>query len=296
MSKTGLKETLTLLTEATRVRVQQSSLVSNNKSQGIYCFIPLSTLSPGKFQPRRHFKKNTLQELAASIASDGVLQPLIVRSVAKDRYEIIAGERRWRASKLAGLEEVPVIIRQVSDACALAFGILENLQRDDLNPIDEADAYKRLIEEFSLTHEEVSKRVGKSRSVITNSLRLLKLPDEIKNALIEGKIQVGHAKSIHSLSGDMMIDIFHEICIKELSVRETEKLVRRSSERNASQINNQYKNTDRIRKLESELSSLYGLPVIIKCDKYGEGRAVISFDSLEEIEKIVACGSVVKRL
>jgi|TARA_R110002110_G_C13460973_1_gene718236 ParB family chromosome partitioning protein len=284
MSKSSLKDTLSLLVDASNVRVQTAPDEADIDPKGKYCFIPLISLIPGEFQPRRHFNKDALQELAASISKDGVLQPLIVRPAKEGKYEIIAGERRWRASKLAGLNEVPAIVREINDESALAFGILENLQRENLNPIEEAEAFQRLIEDFALTHEEVSLRVGKSRAVITNSLRLLKLPDKVRLELINGKIQVGHAKSMISLPEDKCIYVLNEILLKRLSVRQTEKMVQGLAIKKKVKLHHIYEDTDKVKYLERQIARIFGTATIIKCNKHGEGKAELSFDSIEEFE------------
>lgn len=188
--------------------------------------IPLENIVPGKYQTRKTFDQESLDELAQSIKSQGVIQPIIVRSV-DDRYEIIAGERRWRASRIAGLDTIPAIVKAIDDSTALAYTIVENLQREGLNAVDEALSFKRLKDEFELTHEQIGEWVGKSRTAVTNAFRLLNLPTQIQNKIIDGKIEAGHAKVLVSLNNDDQQLILNQIMEKKLSVREVELKVQK---------------------------------------------------------------------
>ena len=205
---------------------EQPSHETDDKSHEKLCHLPVDLIQRGKYQPRREMDPEALQELADSIKSQGIIQPLIVRSIG-DKYEIIAGERRWRAAKLAGLSEVPVIIRSIPDEAAIAIALIENIQRENLNPIEEAFALARLIEEFGMTHQQVAEAVGKSRTSVTNLLRLLALPEEIKNMLEAGLLEMGHARTLITLHESMQLDTARMIVDKQLSVRETENLIRR---------------------------------------------------------------------
>ncbi|MFO1259157.1 MAG: ParB/RepB/Spo0J family partition protein [Gammaproteobacteria bacterium] len=189
--------------------------------------IPLDLIEAGKYQPRRHFEEDELVELADSIMTHGVMQPILVRPTEDDRFELIAGERRWRASGLAHLKTIPAIVRNISDRDALALGLIENIQRSNLNPIEEGIAYKRLMDEFGMTHEKISETVGKSRASISNMLRLLKLPDCVQEALMDGRIQVGHGKALLGVPEEEIISTFEHAIQHQLTVRELEAYARR---------------------------------------------------------------------
>lgn len=212
------------------------------------------------------------------------MQPLIVRPNGKDIYEIIAGERRWRAAKMVGLNEVPVIIRTVDDESALAFAILENLQREELNPIEESCAFKQLIDEFLLTHEDISLKVGKSRVYITNSLRLLKLPENVQDSLSKGMIQVGHAKAIVSLEKDKLDEAFKQIVTRDLSVRDTESLVRRLQSSQKSKVNIQNISDYDLKQCEMEITKKFNLPCKIKQKHSGMISLEITSNDLKELK------------
>ena len=189
--------------------------------------LDVGNLQRGKFQPRDDIDPETLNELAASITSQGVIQPLVVRKVTYDKYEIIAGERRWHAAQIAGLDQVPVIIREIDDQVALAIGLIENIQRESLTPLEEAKALQQLIEDFNMTHEETSNVVGRSRSSVTNLIRLLQLSDDAKELLSQGKIEMGHARALLPLSKENQLLVANQVVAKSLSVRQTEELVKR---------------------------------------------------------------------
>ncbi len=248
--------------------------------------LPIYSLSPGEFQPRRHIDQAALEELAQSIRAQGLIQPLIVRAKANNRYEIIAGERRWRAAQLAGLETIPVVIRDISDQTAVAFGLIENIQRQDLNALEEAQAIQRLLQEFQLTHEAVAQAIGKSRSTITNLLRLLQLNDDVKNGLIEGRLEMGHAKALLTLTGEAQSECAQIVIQKNLSVRETEALVQRyldntPSKKPASQA---------VVALETEknLAEKIGAKVTIRHNAQGKGKIVIHYHNLDELTGILS--------
>lgn len=286
--RSSFKNTLSLLLNASHSKVSEMSVDPQMDRLGSYCFLSIDLIVPGKFQPRKIFNDNTLQELSDSIEKNGVLQPLIVRPFDNEKYEIIAGERRWRAAKLVGLNEIPVIIRKVDDESALAFAILENLQRDNLNPIEESYAFKRLIEEFSLTHEDISQKVGKSRVYITNSIRLLKLPEEIQDALSKGVMQVGHAKAIASLEEEKLHEAFKQVITRDLSVRETETLVKKLHSPQKSKETIRYINSQDLKQWEIEFTKKFNLSC--KLEQKFSGRIIleISANNLEElIDKII---------
>jgi ParB family chromosome partitioning protein len=253
--------------------------------------LPITTLKAGPFQPRTNFNEQYLQELAVSIKENGVISPIIIRSTDKG-YEIIAGERRWRASKLAGLKEVPVIIKNISDQKALEVSIVENVQRQDLTPIEEAEAIKRLMNEFNYSHENISTVLGKSRSHVTNLLRLLKLPSEVQEMLSKGEISMGHARSLVTLENPL--NIAKQIIKESLSVRQVEDLTRNLNPneaikpRSKKTANNNIVEVDEdLIELEQELTRNLGLKVSISYDAGITGKLSIDFNNLEQLDKII---------
>jgi len=253
--------------------------------------LPVDLIQRGKYQPRRNFDQDKLQELADSIASQGVIQPIVVRPVAENKYEIIAGERRWRAAQLAGLQEIPVVIQEVDDQAAMAMALIENIQRDDLNPLEEADALQRLLNEFGLTHQQIAQAVGKSRTAVTNYLRLLELVDDVKQMLQEGSLDMGHARALLGLQGNDQLKAAREVVEKGLSVRETEKLVRRLQgiEENKTEEKKpvaQQINPD-VARLQDNLSDKLGAKVQIKQSAGGKGQLLIAYNSLDELDGIL---------
>lgn len=206
---------------------QVSSVGNQSNSDHNLKMLSVNALQRGKFQPRDDIDPDTLNELANSITSQGVIQPLVVRKVTYDKYEIIAGERRWRAAEIAGLDEVPVIVREIDDQVALAIGLIENIQRESLTPLEEAKALQQLIEDFKMTHEEISQVVGRSRSAVSNLIRLLHLNESVKQLLGNGKIEMGHARALLSLKEDQQFDVANQVIQRSLSVRQTEDLVKR---------------------------------------------------------------------
>jgi ParB family chromosome partitioning protein len=261
------------------------ALIPTERAGYGYMLLSIEDMRPNSFQPRKDFDEEGIEELAASIQEKGIIQPLVVRK-SESGYEIIAGERRWRAAQKIGLTKVPVIIKDVSDREALELALVENLQREDLNPIEEATAYEQLIEDFGLTHDEISKRIGKDRSTITNQLRLLKLPDEVKQALIKGKITAGHARAILSLqSYSQSKEVLESIIRDKLSVRKTEKLVQKLSEQKE-QVIRLYDVDPYIQHLTDELKKTLGTQVKI-IDKDGKGKIEIEYYSKDELERLI---------
>ncbi len=252
--------------------------------------IAVDLIGRGRFQPRRHFDEDSLRELADSIAAQGVVQPVVVRPAAEPgRYELIAGERRWRAAQLAGLAEIPAVIRDVDDQAAMAMALIENIQRDDLNPLEEAQALHRLLEEFGLTHQEIARAVGKSRTTVTNLLRLLELEPGVKALLEEGALEMGHARALLALEGEAQLQAAREVARKGLSVRQTEALVRRlRSGETARPAAAPAEPDPDVRRLLQELGERLGAPVELKQERGGRGRLVIRYNSLEELEGILA--------
>ncbi len=258
--------------------------------------LPLGLLQPGIYQPRRDMHKETLEELAESIRSQGILSPISVRPVpgggSAQRYEIIAGERRWRAAQIAGLSEIPVIVRNVNDEQAAAIALIENLQREDLNTIEQAEGLRRLIEEFDLTHQEAGKAVGKSRAAVSNLIRLLDLAPEVLKLLASGELDMGHARALLALSGARsQAEAAREVVERGLSVRETEALVKRlQSGRggNTSSTSNQGGRLDPdIRRLQDDLGNRLGAKVAIQHSAKGRGKLIISYNSSDELEGIL---------
>lgn len=249
--------------------------------------LAIDKLMPGQYQPRRFFDESALEALANSIKSQGIIQPIVVRSVKGDsRFEILAGERRWRASQLAGLERIPVIFKEMSDQEALAVALIENIQREDLNPVETAIALKRLIEEFSLTHQEVGDVIGRSRSSITNTLRLLDLAPEVQALLSEGKLDMGHARALLSLPAKKQLVVAKQVVEHALTVRDTERLVKQQLSGNVKDVKKTEKDPDLL-SLERNLSEILGAMTEIKARKKGKGEVVIRYNSLDELDGIL---------
>jgi len=247
--------------------------------------LPIEYLKAGRYQPRKDFDPVRLQELADSIGAQGVMQPILVRRVEANRYEILAGERRWRAAQLAGLHEVPAIIREVSDQAALAIALIENLQREDLNPLEEAEALRRLHQEFSLTHQQIADSVAKSRTTVTNLLRLNDLHADVKTLVRNNDIEMGHARAILALPDAQQLDVAQKVVARGLNVRETEALVRHTLE--GKQVVEPEKKDPDVANLEKNLSQTLGVKVEIRHNKKGVGKLVISYDSLDQLEGVV---------
>lgn len=245
--------------------------------------VMVQNVFPGEYQPRTEFDPIALDELASSIKSQGIIQPLVVREVGIDRYEIIAGERRWRAAQMAGLQQVPVIISKISNEEALAFGLIENIQRKDLNPIDEAVALKRLIDEFGMTHEQVSKSVGKSRTSVSNTLRLLKLSSFAKNCLSKKQIEVGHAKSIITMSIEKQDKICQEIINNKYTVRDVEK-ISKTTESISKIKKGRHAETDN---WEKRIKHLLQMDVALNINETGSGKIIIKVKDAFQIEQFI---------
>ncbi len=249
--------------------------------------LPLDLIQRGKYQPRRDIDPVTLEELAQSIRSQGVMQPIVVRPIGSGRYEIIAGERRWRASQQAGLDQIPALVRDVSDEAAIAMALIENIQREDLNPIEEAVALQRLQQEFQLTQQQVAEAVGKSRVTISNLLRLIALPEEIKTLLSHGDLEMGHARALLGLPQEQQVEGARHVVARGLTVRQTEAMVRQwlnSSERSKEEP----KSDPDFQRLEQRLAERLGSPVQIKHGQRGKGQLVIRYSSLEELQGVLA--------
>lgn len=251
--------------------------------------LPVDLIQRGRYQPRRDFDPDSLRELADSIAAQGVVQPIVVRPVGEGRYEIIAGERRWRATQQAGLDEIPVVIRDVPDQTAMAMGLIENIQRDDLNPLEEAHALHRLLNEFELTHQQIAQAVGKSRTTVTNLLRLLELNEDVKKLIETGRIEMGHARALLGLKDQAQSDAARQVAQKGLSVRETERLVRRLQGQDQERPARKRAATEDpdVRRLQDDLCERLGAQVNIQQGAGGRGKLVIAYNSLDELEGIL---------
>lgn len=250
-------------------------------------YLPIGQLQAGRYQPRREFAQAALEELSHSIRKQGIINPIIIRAIEKNRYEIIAGERRWRAAQLAQLAEVPVLIKTISDETALALSLIENIQRQDLNPLEEADGIQRLISEFSMTHQQIAETLGRSRTSITNLLRLLSLAPEVKLLLQQGQLEMGHARALLSLEHALQIKAAEKVVKNKLSVRETEQLVQNGS----SLLQNNpvpIKINADVTLLERKLSDKLGAKVLFKQGLRGKGQLIIHYNSLEELDGILA--------
>ena len=265
-----------------------SAAVSDAAVDGELKNLPIEYLQRGKYQPRREMPAEGLEELAESIRSQGIMQPIVVRPIADNRYEIIAGERRWRASQLAGLESVPALIREVPDEAAAAMALIENLQREDLNPMEEALALVRLQQEFELTHAEIAGLVGKSRTTITNLLRLTGLRDDVQTLLENGDIEMGHGRALLGLPAEQQSSAAATVVSRGLSVRQTEALVRRLVDEAKSPAKSSPRIDPDIKQLQDSLSEKLGSPVQIQHGAKGRGKLTIKYSSLDELDRTLS--------
>lgn len=247
--------------------------------------VPIEFLQRGKYQPRKDMDPDKLKELADSIAAQGIIQPIVVRRIADDKYEIIAGERRWRAAQLAEQADVPVLIKDIDDRSVMAVALIENIQREDLNALEEAEALHRLLDEFELTHQQIAESVGKSRTTVTNLLRLLDLAGEVKTLLSRGQLEMGHARALLGLDEAKQIKIANKAVKQNLSVRAVEKLVRELHDEKPAAAPKKI-DPDTLR-LQRELSERTGAKVEINHQSNGKGKLVINYSSLEELEGII---------
>ncbi len=247
--------------------------------------LPLDVIAPGRYQPRSVFDEDKLNELADSIRSQGVVQPVVVRPVADGQYELIAGERRWRAAQLAGIDGIPAVIRDVPDEVSVAMALIENIQREDLNPLEEATALRRLIDDFQMTHQEAADAVGRSRAAVSNLLRLLELMQEVKDMVDLRLIEMGHARALLSLDDELQVQAAREVVHKRLSVRDTENLVRRLQQ---SKKKKGHRRVDPdILRLQNRLGEALGARVRIQHQASGKGKLVIAYNSADEFEGIL---------
>ncbi len=252
--------------------------------------LPVEQIQRGRYQPRRDFDADALRELADSIAVQGVIQPIVVRPVDGERYEIIAGERRWRATQQAGIADIPVVIREVDEPTAVAIGLIENIQRADLNPLEEAGALERLLGEFHLTHQQIAEAIGKSRTTVTNLLRLLELEPEVKAYVEQAQLEMGHARALLGLKGHQQSAAAKQVVAAGLSVRETERLVRRHQQAGDMAVAPQPrpKPDPDVRRLQEDLTDRLGARVQIQQGNRGAGKLVIAYNTLDELDGILA--------
>lgn len=253
--------------------------------------VAVDLIQRGKYQPRVNMHQESLEELADSIREQGVVQPIVIRPIGKDKYEIIAGERRWRAAQMAGLHQIPCVVRKVPDRAAIAMALIENIQRENLNPMEEARALQRLIDEFKMTHQQAAEAVGRSRTGVTNLLRLQELDERVKKLVEEGNIEMGHARSLLSLKADKQYAAAMEVIAKGLSVRETEHLVRGrndGSSKSSSSSSGSSKIDPDIRRLQDELSEKFGTEVQIQHSSSGKGKLLIKYNSSDELDGILS--------
>ncbi len=248
--------------------------------------LPVDLIQRGRYQPRSDMRNDSLEELADSIRAQGVVQPIVVRPIGDERYELIAGERRWRAAQLAGLHEVPAVIRDVPDDAAVAMALIENIQRENLNPLEEARALDRLVKEFGLTHQGAAEAVGRSRAAVSNLLRLLELEAEVKSLVEERALEMGHARALLGLGGAHQAEAARQVAARGMSVRETEKLVKRwlAGDRKKAAP----RQDPDIRRLEEELAGRLAARVQLRHGRSGKGRLVIEYNSTDELEGILA--------
>lgn len=271
-----------MLSKSTLQHAKESVAVDSD--QDTLKSLPLDLIHPGPYQPRSIFDKDRLEELAESIRHQGVIQPIVVRSKGDDGYELVAGERRWRAAQLAGIENIPAIVRKVPDEIAIAMALVENIQREDLNPIEEATALRRLVDEFQMTHQEAGEAVGRSRSAVSNLLRLLELSEEVRELVDARHLEMGHARALLTLEPSMQAQAAREVVAKDLSVRETEQLVRRLKNPPVPKVTTLDPDVQR---LQNALAEKLCAKVRLTHNARGKGKMVIAFNSADELDGIL---------
>lgn len=282
----GLGRGLDALLATSQSTSRHSADEENSIHQGELRKLPIEFLQPGKYQPRKDMSPEALEELASSIRSQGVIQPIVVRTIGDNKYEIIAGERRWRAAQLAQLDVIPCLVKNVADEAAVAIALIENIQREDLNAMEEAQALERLMNEFELTHMEVAEAVGKSRTTITNLLRLNNLNDDVKLLVEHGDIEMGHARALLSLEDEVQSKAAQTVSGKGLTVRDTEKLVRKLLTPEEPKPNKVI--DPDVQSLMTKLSENLGAPVVIDHNTKGKGKLVINFNNLDQLDGILS--------
>ena len=281
----ALRRDLDLLLGATQKPRATQHEQTETESAAIVQELAIEHLQTGQYQPRQHMEPEALQELADSISQQGIIQPIIVRAISNERYEIIAGERRWRAAQLAGLSKVPVIIKKISDNAAIAMALIENIQREDLNPLEEATALQRLIDEFNLSHQQAAQAVGKSRSMVSNLLRLLQLTTAVKNLLMHQDLEMGHARALLSLPEDLQLSTARYIIDNNLSVRETEKWVQHLLKPPVIKKTSSFE--PEINRYTTDLTRYLATAVKIEAGKHQQGKMVIHYQSAADLERLV---------
>lgn len=289
MSKRGLGKGLdALLSTSSLAREKQQSALHSQElsSDGNLTDLNINSLKPGVYQPRKDMEPEALEELAASIESQGIIQPIVVRQVESDKFEIIAGERRWRAARKAGLKQVPCVVKNVEDRAAIAMALIENIQREDLNVIEEAVALDRLQEEFSLTHQQVADVIGKSRTTVSNLLRLNQLENDVKSLVANKQLEMGHARALLALEGEQQCEVASQVAKKQMTVRQTEQLVKKClqpviEEKNVPQ-------DAEIQQLSQNLSTKLGGKVAIVRNPNGKSKVTISLDEPHKLERLIA--------
>lgn len=296
LKKRGLGRGLDALLGAQSKQAKTELEPANNSDENIPVLVdstdgdlknlPVDLIQAGKYQPRLDMRPESLEELAASIKAQGLMQPIVVRPISSNKYEIIAGERRWRASQMAGLDSIPVIIKDVPDDTAIAMALIENIQREDLNPIEEATALKRLQDEFELTQQEVADAVGKSRTTVTNLIRLMSLNPDVRISLEHGDLEMGHARALLALSGENQTKAAKTVIGKGMSVRQTEALVRRLQKQPEHKPGKKGLDPD-IRQLQDGLSEKLGAEVLIQHTAKGKGKVILKYGSLDQLDGIL---------
>ena len=276
-----------LLGTVRKVQEEVTAVASGHKPEGELRQLPVEWLERGRYQPRRDMDPESLQELADSIRAQGILQPIVVRALGPERFEIIAGERRWRAAQLVPLASVPALVRDFSDEAAIALALIENIQREDLNPLEEAAGVQRLIDEFGMTHEQAANAIGRSRSATTNLLRLLQLAEPVQEQLITGDLDMGHARALLTLPRADQIALANRVVAQGLTVRDTEKLVAQGGV--ADQGGKRAASVPRdLAQLEEELSDLLGAAVSVQANARGAGKVAIRFNDLDQLDGLIA--------
>lgn len=284
----GLDALLTTAPKSSSSNDDSSENTNNTVNNSELQNLPIEQLHPGKYQPRKDMSPEALDDLSNSIRSQGIIQPIVVRPVSEHSYEIIAGERRWRAAHLAQIDMVPCLIKDVPDESAVAIALIENIQREDLNAMEEAIALERLLIEFELTHQEVADAVGKSRTTVSNLLRLNNLNSDVKVLLEHGDIEMGHARALLALEGDIQNETARAVVAKELTVRETEALIKKVQAPEKVITSKEDNVVDDTKILEQNLSDKFGSQVTINHNKKGKGKLVISYSNLDELDGIVS--------
>ncbi|MGB0466008.1 MAG: ParB/RepB/Spo0J family partition protein [Pontibacterium sp.] len=285
--KRGLGRGLDALLSGATTRDEVTPSESTPQKTGNYPELEVHLIQRGRYQPRRDLEPQALEDLASSIRAQGVIQPIVVRPVDHECYEIIAGERRWRAARMAGLDSVPVVIRDVPDEAAIAMALIENIQRENLNPMEEAIALQRLKSEFELTQQEVANAVGKSRSAVTNLLRLMKLTDEVRKMLEYGDLEMGHARALLPLDENLQVDAAREVVGKGFSVRQTEALVKKRQSEESLSVKANPKPDARLEQWADNLSQKLATKVNITRNAKGKGKITIAYDSSESLASIL---------